>query len=340
MTSRCQHGCGMGLTGTIGTERSCPTDSATLTLGPSENTAPPDSRFQLIPLPLHAGLNHSDRSIEPRPAGFLFPSPVPPPPLTFAEPEAACFSSSPVVLSNLVDNHAVPIDEFEAVDLVSRPELCLPPAPVQQSFESELASYAEFVKSGPIPFLEPEVATLEAAGQPHPSSRPWVTPATPAGIATMVLGILLVGPSSIMIQSSVAAKDHSALEQFSSAATAAPQPAMPESAPVMPAPSPTTAFRRAKSHVTIHASDRSWVVACADGKVLFARLFTVGNSRALEFNRRAIVRVGSAGSVQIVADGKSPGGLGAVGEVRIIEFTPGGSHFLKGGEIEDCTVGR
>ena len=337
MTSRCPHGCGMGLTGTISKERFCPTDSATPTLSPSEHPTPPDSRFQ--PIPPHAGLNHSDRSIDPRPARFLFPSPVPPPLLTFAEPEAACFSGSPLVLPKLLDNHAIPGDEFEGVDLVPRGELHSPPAPVQQCFESELVSSAEFVESEPIPFLEPGVATLEA-GHPHPSIRPWVTPAAPAGIATMVLGILLVGPSSIMIQGSVAAKDHSALEQFSGPASPVHESAMLETAAATPAPSRKPAFRRVKSHVSVHANDRSWVVACADGKVLFTRLFTAGNSHMLEFNRRAIVRVGSAGSVQIVADGKSPGALGAVGEVRIVEFTPGGSHFLKGGEIEDCTKGR
>ena len=149
----------------------------------------------------------------------------------------------------------------------------------------------------------------------------------------MVLGILLVSASSIMIQSSVAAKDHSAPEQFSG-------PAVLETAVAEPAPSPRTASMDAKSHLDIHTSDQSWVVACADGKVLFTRLFTAGDSQTLEFDRRAIVRVGSAGSVQIVADGKSPGSLGAVGEVRIVEFTPGDSHFLKGGEIEDCTLGR
>ena len=71
MTSRCQHGCGMGLTVTARDEQFCPTDSAS-------------SGFQQTPL--HACLNHSDASIDPRPAGFLFPSPVPPPPLTFASP--------------------------------------------------------------------------------------------------------------------------------------------------------------------------------------------------------------------------------------------------------------
>jgi Domain of unknown function (DUF4115) len=167
-----------------------------------------------------------------------------------------------------------------------------------------------------------------------------VTPAAPAGIAAMVLGILLVGASSIMIQSSVAAKDHSSLEQFSGPVSPVHRPGAPETAAATPAPSPQTSSVGVKSHLDIHASDQSWVVGCADGKVLFTRLFIAGDNQIIEFDRRAIVRLGSAGSVRIVADGKSPEQLGPVGAVRIIEFTPGGWHFLNNGEIEDCTEGR
>jgi hypothetical protein len=337
MTSSKQQGSGMDLSGTIGKDRSCPTGSAALALRSSEHPTPPASRFQLIPR--HAGLNRISGSIDPPEARFLFPPPAAPPPLTFAEPEAACLSVIPLMLPKLLDSHPIAREVSEVADPIPQSEPHSPSAPVRQSFESEAAHYVQLVESEASSFLEPEAATPYAA-QPHASTRPWMRPAAPAGIAIMVLGFLLVGPSSITLQRSVAAKDHSAPEKFSALASSLHQPALAETGVATPVPSPNPAFSEAKSHVFVHASDRSWVVACADNKVLFSRLFTAGNRQTLEFNRRAIVRLGSAGSVQILIDGESAGALGAVGQVRIVEFTPGNSHFLKGGEIEDCTKGR
>jgi len=292
MTKRCLHGCGMSLTGAIEEGRFY-----------SSNSATPASRFQQRPRPS-----------DPPQAGYLFPSPAPPPPLLFPEPEAASLSGFPLVLANLLDSHPLQADEFEEVNLESEPIL-LP---------------------------ESEVATSDAARR-HASIRPSAKLVAPAGIAISVLGVLLFGPSPLMMERSVAAKDHPALEQVSLPGSSVPQPTPPETpaATVVAAQAQTSqpAFGEAKSSVSVQASDRSWIVACADSKVLFARLFTAGNSHTIEFKRRAIVRVGSAGSVQILDDGRFPGTLGDVGEVRIVEFTPGDSHFLKGGEIEDCTKG-
>ena len=92
-----------------------------------------------------------------------------------------------------------------------------------------------------------------------------------------------------------------------------------------------------KLEASIQASDQSWVVACADGKGLFAKLFTDGSRETIGFNQRAVVRVGSAGAVQITANGKAVGALGRVGQVRVIELTSDDSHFLTRGEPSDCT---
>jgi hypothetical protein len=153
----------------------------------------------------------------------------------------------------------------------------------------------------------------------------------------MVVGILLAGPSSLRIQRSVAAKDPSAAKQFLGTASVQ-QPATVEVAGA--ALPPKSNFTATKSSLSLYASDQSWVVACVDEKLLFARLFTTGDSRTFEFDRRAIVRVGRAGSVRVVSDGNGPKTMGGLGEVRVMEFTPGASHFLKGGEVEDCTDGH
>ena len=98
--------------------------------------------------------------------------------------------------------------------------------------------------------------------------------------------------------------------------------------------------RKDKSKLSVEATGRSWVTACGDGKVLFSELFTAGDRRTFKFSEAAVVRVGNAGAVQVVNDGELTGALGYRGQVRIVEFTPGDSHFLHGGEPEDCTYGH
>jgi hypothetical protein len=81
------------------------------------------------------------------------------------------------------------------------------------------------------------------------------------------------------------------------------------------------------------------VVACADGKVLFAKLFSAGSKESVDFTRTAIVRAGHASYVQISVDGKPAGPLATTGDVRIVELNPEGSHSREGGETDDCTKG-
>jgi hypothetical protein len=121
--------------------------------------------------------------------------------------------------------------------------------------------------------------------------------------------------------------------------TAATQVQPPLPPPAVPAKASPPVSTGAKSHASIQATGRSWVVACVDGKVLFAKLFTAGSKDSVDFTRTAIVRTGNAGSVQIDVDGKAIGTLGAVGQVRVVELNPGDSHFREGGEADDCTKG-
>ncbi len=50
--------------------------------------------------------------------------------------------------------------------------------------------------------------------------------------------------------------------------------------------------------------------------------------------------MGNAGPVELLLNGKSVGSLGQMGQVRVIALTPTASHFLAGGEPDDCTLGR
>src|ERR1022692_2263852 len=95
-----------------------------------------------------------------------------------------------------------------------------------------------------------------------------------------------------------------------------------------------------KSHASIQANDRSWITACVDGNVVFSKLFTAGTEDSIDFIDHAIVRMGNAGPVEITLDSKPVGSLGQMGQVRVIELVRGASHFLVGGEAEDCTLAK
>ena len=151
-----------------------------------------------------------------------------------------------------------------------------------------------------------------------------------ACIAISALGLLLFGAPSTMAPRSVAAA------QLSVPSTSPEQSAVP-AAVLSPPGVPEPIAEAPGSYIAVQATDRSWVVACADGKVLFSRLFTAGDRHMVKFDREAIVRVGRAGSVQIIKDGKFTGPLGVNGQVRIVAFTPEDAHFLNGVEDEDCT---
>ena len=174
-----------------------------------------------------------------------------------------------------------------------------------------------------------------------------------AAVATVVvLGALLFGPlsrKSPTLQSSASAQE---------AATKAP-PVVPAVAPVavlaaaaaaptaesapprvdMPAvPGTQNITQPVTQHVTLEASDRSWVTACVDGNLTLSKLLVAGGHDDLEFSRNAVVRLGNAGPVRIALNGDSIGAVGTPGQVRVVELTAKGSSFLSGGEPQDCTL--
>jgi hypothetical protein len=118
-------------------------------------------------------------------------------------------------------------------------------------------------------------------------------------------------------------------DAIAKALTPIPAPPVPKTSPPPPP--------GGKTRASITASDRSWITACADGKAAFSKLFIAGSKDDLVFSERALVRMGSAGSVEIVLNGKPVGSLGNVGQVRVVELTPGASRFITPGGPGDCT---
>ena len=270
---------------------------------------------------------------EPPLAKYLLP-PTPPRAQKFAEPQSS--SGLLPVLPRLL-SHPVPPDRAEVVGAREPVSVA---ASTEPSLPSGFVGEATLMESEAVSKFAAEAATI-GARKPHPPFQVWAMPVAIASIVLTVLGILLFGPSSLKIQRSVAARDHSVFTQpVSVHSTSVDQPQLPVEVSASPLPSAQPIAKKKKSHASVRATHRSRVVACADRKVLFSLLFTGGDGQTVEFDRDAIERVGSAGSVQIMKDGTFTGMLGKTGEVRIVAFTSETSNFLSGGEAEDCTEGH
>jgi hypothetical protein len=169
-----------------------------------------------------------------------------------------------------------------------------------------------------------------------------------AACAALALLVILLGPFAkrILFQTSVAA---STPKIAASSAPSAPVPAAPAQVAVAPAPvasAPVPETQPAaetkppapeKSTLTISSTDKSWITACGDGKVVFTKVFDHGSQEDLPFTETALVRVGRAGPVQIRLNGKSIGPLGAAGQIRVVQFTPDSWRFLKLHDADGCT---
>jgi len=106
--------------------------------------------------------------------------------------------------------------------------------------------------------------------------------------------------------------------------------------PQSPESSITAASASIQAPVTSHGQRRaslkivetSWVSACADGKQVFAELFTTNEAREFWFSSRAVVRVGNASGVEFALDGVPLGPLGGHARLRRIEIDPNGLRVV------------
>jgi hypothetical protein len=151
----------------------------------------------------------------------------------------------------------------------------------------------------------------------HSLIRLWIFIAAGV-IALAVLWLFFFSPAT--------SKNHS------SAAAAVKTPA-----PVAATPAEPT---RVGSSVSVQAAGPSWVVACADGQLKFAKLFTAGSRDKFDFTREAIVRAGNSAALQIGVNGRPIHTPEPAAGVRVIELTKNSARFRKGGEPDDCTAGH
>ncbi len=81
-------------------------------------------------------------------------------------------------------------------------------------------------------------------------------------------------------------------------------------------------------HVEITADEAVWVLARADGKYAFSSTLEAHTTRTVEGVKDVMLRLGNAGGVTILLNGKPIGPAGPKGQVRTIQFTSGGFQIV------------
>jgi hypothetical protein len=81
-------------------------------------------------------------------------------------------------------------------------------------------------------------------------------------------------------------------------------------------------------HVEITADEAVWMLARADGKYAFSATMDAHTTRTVEGVKEVTLRLGNAGGVTILLNGKSIGPPGPKGQVRTIQLTSGGFQIV------------
>jgi cytoskeleton protein RodZ len=107
------------------------------------------------------------------------------------------------------------------------------------------------------------------------------------------------------------------------ATSVASMPAVPvttaSSAPVVSTPKVESPI-----HLELSATEPSWVSLTSDGKPAYNGVLEAAATKVLDSHDRARIRMGNAGGVNVLFNGKALGALGKRGQVRTIEFTAAG----------------
>jgi hypothetical protein len=90
--------------------------------------------------------------------------------------------------------------------------------------------------------------------------------------------------------------------------------------------------------VTLHASELSWVDACADGKPIFSKAFNAGEIGQIKFTNVATVRTGNAGGLEIAFGSKPAERMGEKGHIYMWKFTPAGREEIPQNSASACAA--
>jgi cytoskeletal protein RodZ len=115
-----------------------------------------------------------------------------------------------------------------------------------------------------------------------------------------------------------AAATPSVLVQLPPLATSAPATAAPT---IVAPPSPTALAASRTVDVELRTTDRSWVRATVDGKVVLEDIVAAGQVQRWSGQQSVALRIGNAGAVDLTVNGQRIGVLGPMGAAVDREFT-------------------
>lgn len=93
--------------------------------------------------------------------------------------------------------------------------------------------------------------------------------------------------------------------------------------------SPEPAVPLKPLNVVIRTTREVWIRALADGRRVFERTFEPGQTREIEADTAVRLRVGNAGGLEVVLNGRTLDPIGPLGHVREVVITEGGMEIME-----------
>lgn len=152
------------------------------------------------------------------------------------------------------------------------------------------------------PVSAPETGGAAAEAKPAPETVDMQTTAAPAAVPPSTSPVSVPGSTALAAAPS----------------QAAPAPAATQGESAVPG----------LVHVEITALEPVWVRATSDGKYVFSGTIDTNQKRVVDGSETVLLRLGNAGGVNILLNGKPLGEVGPKGQVRNIQLTPGGFKIV------------
>lgn len=138
----------------------------------------------------------------------------------------------------------------------------------------------------------------------------------PNGALIWVAGAVAVILVAFVVYNEVALRSQ---QSQTTVAGATPTTAPASPTPAAPVPAPTAVLGGANT-LALVLSAPSWLRVTVDGSVSMEGTYPAGTSKTFH-GKKALVRIGNAGGVEVFVDGKDRGKLGASGDVVEHDFT-------------------
>jgi cytoskeletal protein RodZ len=165
---------------------------------------------------------------------------------------------------------------------------------------------AEFTRTQDVP--EASIAAA-AAESPRPRSRP-------SGALIWIAGLVAVVLIAFVVYNEVSLR---AQQSSAPVADATPTATAAVSTPDLATAAPAPVIGGANS-LALVLSAPSWLRVTVDGSVSMEGTYPAGTAKTFH-GKKALVRIGNAGGVEVYVDGKDRGKLGASGDVVEHDFT-------------------